>query len=264
MRGVAKKLISYNEDADEGDRLPTQVRTEIEILAAALATGAINYLPFGRDVPGQWPVRPDNDLPTIWRGGAAPDNLPPIGDSQWDIWLPASGDGTPLGPTLTALQLIAATANRVPYFSADGVAALLTLSTDGTLAANSDTVIVSQKGLKTYVDAAIAARKTATEHLTTQAAKTGNYTFVLTDQGTVIPFDSSAGDATFTIPKDVFDVGHVLEVRSRNTSILSIAPVSGVTLNSEGNKRRLTGQWASATLHCTDVNVWYMAGSLIT
>lgn len=260
MRGVAKKLISYNEDADEGDRLPTQVRTEIEIVASNTTIGSNHYLIWTGTA---WPARPGDSLPVIWVGGAAPTNAP-TEQRAGDVWIPASGDGTPLGATLTALQLIAATANRVPYFSADGVAALLTLSTDGTLAANSDTVIVSQKGLKTYVDAAIAARKTATEHLTTQAAKTASYTLQVTDQGTVVPYDSTV-DGTFTIPKDAFDVGHVVEVRSRNSGILSIAPVDGtVTLNSEGNKRRLTGQWASATLHCTAANVWYLAGSLIT
>lgn len=261
MRGVSdKKLISYDGEADPGARLPALVRTEIEILAGATTAGANHYLIWSGTA---WPARPDDALPVIWVGGAAPDNAP-AAQRAGDVWIPSSGDGTPLGATLTALQLIAATANRVPYFSADGVAALLTLSTDGTLAANSDTVIVSQKGLKTYIDAAIAARKSAAEHLVTQTAKTANYTFVLTDQGTVIPYDSTV-DGTFTIPKDVFDVGHVMEVRSRNSGILSIAPVDGtVTLNSEGGKRRLTGQWASATLHCTAANVWYLAGSLIT
>jgi hypothetical protein len=55
--------------------------------------------------------------------------------------------------TLTALAGTLTAANKIPYATAADTASELTLDTDGTLAANSDVTLATQKAVKTYVDA---------------------------------------------------------------------------------------------------------------
>lgn len=55
---------------------------------------------------------------------------------------------------LTALSGLTAAAGKIPYFTSGIASALATLDTDGTLAANSDTSIATQKATKTYVGTA--------------------------------------------------------------------------------------------------------------
>ncbi len=56
---------------------------------------------------------------------------------------------------LAALAGLVSAANKIPMFSGSGTATLLTLDTDGTLAANSATNVPSQSAVKTYVDTAV-------------------------------------------------------------------------------------------------------------
>jgi hypothetical protein len=107
-------------------------------------------------------------------------------------------------------------------------------------------------------------KKVATEGPT--AAKTSNYTFVLGDADGFI-YSNSASALTFTIPLNssvAYPTGTEIHIMRYGTGEISISPTSGVTLVSEGSKRRINAQYQAASLKKLDTNTWVLIGALKT
>lgn len=218
----------------------------------AASAASNNYLVWAGDLEtgiGTWPTRPANALPTVWVGGIAPDTPPPEWESG-DFWQPAVGDHyADFGAVIEALQTLSLAGNKIPYFASGSSAGVLDLKTS-IAATPSDTAVPSEAAIKNYVD-----------RLVTQAAKTGAYNVIGTDQGTVIEYNSTS-NGTFTITND-FAAGNVVGFRSINTGILTIAAGSGVTLNSYNSAFKLAGQWAEASLNFRTNTHAILSGQLV-
>lgn len=255
-----KKLISYNEDADVGLRLPALVRAEIELIAGiAGASGENHYLIF--DDEDGWPARPDDDLPTIWWGGAAPADAP-TEQAAGDIWFPATGDGTPLGPVLTALQLITASGGTIPYFVTNGVAGNLTLSTNVALG-TSDTTLPSQKAIKAYIDAAIAALAVTPDN----PLGAGTAHTVAAGHANRVNSITAATAATLTIPLNAttpLPVGFTAEYLQDAAGQITVTKgnVSMTFKSASGLKTR--AQNSVITVWQQAIDVWVISGDLTT
>lgn len=93
-----------------------------------------------------------------------------------------------------------------------------------------------------------------------------DYTLVLLDAGALI-IDGITVAKTLTIPPQ----GSVawldntrIDIHHTGAGELSIAPGSGVTLNSKDSKRRLNSRYSAATLIRTASNVWSLVGDIKT
>jgi len=96
-------------------------------------------------------------------------------------------------------------------------------------------------------------------------AQTGTtYTTVLADVGKLITI-TNAGAQTVTIPPNAsvaYGVGDQINIMALSTATTTIAAGSAVTLNSNGAKLVLNGQYAVATCLKTDTNTWVVVGNV--
>ena len=89
-------------------------------------------------------------------------------------------------------------------------------------------------------------------------------TAALTDVGKLINFTSGTAVA-FTIPANAtvaFSVGDQINIMALSTATTTIVAGAGVTLNSNGAKLILNGQYAVATCLKTDTNTWVVVGNV--
>ena len=95
-------------------------------------------------------------------------------------------------------------------------------------------------------------------------AELASYTAVLLDDGKLVTM-SNASANNFTVPPNssvAFGIGTQLNIAQLGAGQTTIVAGAGVTLNSEGAKLKLKGQYAVATCVKTDTNTWFVVGNL--
>lgn len=94
---------------------------------------------------------------------------------------------------------------------------------------------------------------------------TVNYTLVATDAGKVIEMNvSSANSVNVPLNSSVpFPIGTEIFIMQYGTGQTSISPVSGVTVRSKANYKKIGSQYTGACLLKVGTDEWYLVGSLV-
>jgi len=136
----------------------------------------------------------------------------------------------------------------VPSSITSGSAVITLPSANGTLATTGD------------ITTAVAAYAPLLQSYVTPTFSSNAYTLQSTDKDKIILASNGATAGTVTIPTGTFTQGTVLTVVQTGSGQLTIA-TSG-TLNSNGNKYKLNGQWASCQIIVTATNTFLLIGNL--
>jgi hypothetical protein len=97
-------------------------------------------------------------------------------------------------------------------------------------------------------------------NLDTQTQTGTTYTLVAGDVGEYVTLNNASA-ITLTVPASVFSAGDTVNLIQLGAGQVTVVG-SGVTINSEGGKTKLKGQYAVATLLFTSASVAVLLGNL--
>lgn len=101
----------------------------------------------------------------------------------------------------------------------------------------------------------------------TASISSNNYTIVASDLGKLVELGPTSANMTVTVPTDAtatFADGDRIDLlQTTGTYTVTVQGAVGVTVNAEGNKLKLRGQWAAATLVKRGTNTWVLIGNLV-
>jgi len=87
------------------------------------------------------------------------------------------------------------------------------------------------------------------------------YTLVIGDVGEYVTLNN-ASPITLTVPASVFSAGDTVNVIQLGAGQVTLSAGVGATLNSQGSKLKLTGQYAAATILFTSATAAVVFGNL--
>ena len=132
------------------------------------------------------------------------------------------------------------------------------------LASTDEFAIAESDGSGGYASKKITGAQLKDSTLNAQTVTT--YNLVLTDaHKTVTLTNGSAIDARIpTNAGTAFPIGTRIELIQGGAGQVTVAPTSGVTLNSSGGKTKLAAQYAQGTILKVATNTWYLFGDITT
>jgi hypothetical protein len=121
--------------------------------------------------------------------------------------------------------------------------------------------------LQTQLDAKLSSTSAASTYApliqttTTPTFTTNNYSLQASDAAKIVLASNGSTAGTVTVPANIFTQGQIITIVQNGTGQLTLT-ASGTTINSQGNKLKLNGQYASCQLICTGTNTFLAIGNL--
>lgn len=179
--------------------------------------------------------------------------------------------------TLDTLNELAAALNDDPNFATtvtNSIASKLDASTASTLylpisgSVNWSNITSKPTTLSGYgiTDAlpASASSNFVQVNISTNAQTASAYTLALSDAGKLVEMNNASAN-TLIIPLNssiAFPTGTKIDILQTGAGQTTASAVSGVTINSSGGARKLSGQWSAATLIKRGTDTWVLIGDL--
>lgn len=136
-----------------------------------------------------------------------------------------------------------------------------TVTLPSTVVSGSATITLPTTTSTLATEASVAATYAPLLQTTTTPTFSSNaYTLQSTDKDKIILASNGSTAGTVTIPTGTFNAGTVLTIVQTGTGQITLA--SSGTLNSQGNKLKLNGQFASAQIIVTATNTFLLIGNL--
>jgi hypothetical protein len=135
-----------------------------------------------------------------------------------------------------------------------------TVTLPSTVVSGSATITLPTSTSTLATTADLAAYAPLIQPTTTPSFTSNAYTLLSTDKDKIVLLSNGATAGTVTIPTGTFASGTVLTLVQTGSGQITIA--SSGTLNSNGNKLKLNGQWASAQIIVTATNTFLLIGNL--
>jgi hypothetical protein len=145
----------------------------------------------------------------------------------------------------------------------------MTINPSGNVAMTGDLTVTGNLavGSNTDVEASIDAVEIDITNINElqQNEQTGTtYTLALADDGKVVEMNNASAN-TLTVPPNssvAFPVGTQILVLQTGAGQTTLAPDTGVTINSKDGNLKLSAQWCAATLIKRATDVWVVVGDL--
>jgi hypothetical protein len=121
--------------------------------------------------------------------------------------------------------------------------------------------------IQTQLDTKLASATAATTYMTrvqvtsTPTFSSNNYTLIASDADKILLSSNGATAANLTVPSGTFSAGQVITIVQTGTGQITLT-TSGTTINSQGGKLKLNGQYASCQIICTAPNTFLAIGNL--